>query len=239
MMRQVRVARGNVLALWRYQVIRRAPILDEVLTYWEELRAGRVAPLRSEVDPRGIEGALEGAFILEKVGPGIIRFRVAGMVLNDLMGMEVRGMPGIALFEAEDRDRVEELLDGVFAQPQMLCMSLASRLPGRSVLTAQMLVLPLRDDDGALNRALGCLATEGLAGPTPRRFTLEKASIEQIKSAATATPGQHHRIAGFAEPGADYQPPKLRTFDGGCKNSRSKTRPPVLRVISGDETPRN
>ena len=33
--------------------------------YWNELRAGRDAPYRSEIDPRKIRGALETMFILE------------------------------------------------------------------------------------------------------------------------------------------------------------------------------
>ena len=58
----------------------------------------RAVPMRSDVDPRGIERSLEHAFILERIAPQMARFRLAGMHLTDLMGMEVRGMPTTALF---------------------------------------------------------------------------------------------------------------------------------------------
>ena len=38
------------------------PALSQVEAYWEGLRGTRTAPLRSEVDPRGIDRALENAF---------------------------------------------------------------------------------------------------------------------------------------------------------------------------------
>ena len=72
--------------------------IAQVEAYWEALRGTRIVPKRSEIDPRGIEGALENAFIVERVAPGIARLRIAGSHLNDLMGMEVRGMPLTALF---------------------------------------------------------------------------------------------------------------------------------------------
>ena len=41
------------------------PNTQTLYRYWNELRAGRDAPGRSEVDPRRISGSLETMFILE------------------------------------------------------------------------------------------------------------------------------------------------------------------------------
>ena len=57
-------------------------------------------PRRAEIDPRGIENALEYAFILERIAPGMARIRLAGIHLSDLMGMEVRGMPLTSFIDA-------------------------------------------------------------------------------------------------------------------------------------------
>ena len=73
--------------------------IAQVDAYWEGLRAGRPMPDRAEVDPRGLGDALEFAFLLEHVAPGIGRVRISGMHLRDLLGMEVRGMPLTAVFE--------------------------------------------------------------------------------------------------------------------------------------------
>ncbi len=64
--------------------------INEVEAYWYGLRSGRVVPFRSEIDPRGIERALPYTFILERIAPGLARFRLAGSHLNDLLGMSAR-----------------------------------------------------------------------------------------------------------------------------------------------------
>ena len=58
-------------------------VMAQMRAYWEGLRADRLVPQRAEVDPRGIERALEYAFILDRIAPGIGRFRLAGMHLTD------------------------------------------------------------------------------------------------------------------------------------------------------------
>ncbi len=73
--------------------VSRFAMLAEVRAYWEGLRVAGDLPRRDQIDPRGIAGALENTFLLERVAPGIARFRLAGMQLHDLMGMDVRGMP--------------------------------------------------------------------------------------------------------------------------------------------------
>ncbi|NCU21311.1 PAS domain-containing protein, partial [Candidatus Falkowbacteria bacterium] len=86
--------------------------LADLRSYWEALRQGRPVPARAEVDPRGIERALDYTFLLERIAPGMGRFRLAGMHLNDLMGMEVRGMPLSTFFAPLSRKPAAELLEG-------------------------------------------------------------------------------------------------------------------------------
>ena len=105
---------GVIVPFARVRTDMTKAIVDEVRTYWEALRAGRPVPLRSEVDPRGIEGALDCSFILERMAPRVARFRVAGGHLNDLMGMEVRGMPLTAMFSPASRGEVGAILADVF-----------------------------------------------------------------------------------------------------------------------------
>jgi hypothetical protein len=68
-------------------------MIAELRAYWEALREGEMLPRRDRVDPRGIAGALEHSFLIERIAPGVARFRISGMVFNDLMGMDIRGMP--------------------------------------------------------------------------------------------------------------------------------------------------
>lgn len=145
--------------------------LRQVESYWEALRGNRVVPRRSEVDPRGIQGALANAFILERVAPSVSRVRIAGSVLNDLMGMEVRGMPLSSLFTPAARDMVHRVMNEVYETPSVASIHLVSEGKyGKDTLHAQMLIMPLRSDFGDISRALGCIVVKGKIGRAPRRF---------------------------------------------------------------------
>ncbi|SIN87700.1 PAS domain-containing protein [Vannielia litorea] len=152
----------------------RFPAVHALRRYWEELRGPRQVPSRAEVDPRAIEETLEYAFILERIAPGVGRFRLAGMHLNDLMGMEVRGMPCTSMFMPEHRATLSRVLEDVFAGPSTAIVTLAGeRGVGRPPMDGQMLLLPLASDFGDVTRALGCLCTIGPVGRTPRRFVIK------------------------------------------------------------------
>ncbi len=198
----------------------RSSVIGEVQAYWEALRAGRPVPLRSEVDPRGIERALEYSFLLERVAPSIARFRLAGMHLSDLMGMEVRGMPLTSFFAPQARDRIAEILESVFQGPDVAELTLEAEAGiGKPPLTAKMLILPLKSDLGDVTRALGCLVADGGIGRAPRRFELTGVKLVRavagriiaLNGAAPAPTAPADlpapaAIKGFAEPVAAYSP---------------------------------
>jgi hypothetical protein len=159
----------------------RFPVLHTLETYWSEIRGTRLVPARADVDPRRIEDALEYAFILERIAPGMARFRLAGMHLNDLMGMEVRGMPLTAFFAPEGRKAVSAALEQVFETPSIARLALAGeRGVGRPPLDGRLLLLPLQSDFGDVSRALGCLATIGPTGRAPRRFSVTGTEVEPL-----------------------------------------------------------
>ncbi|MDE1130590.1 MAG: PAS domain-containing protein, partial [Ascidiaceihabitans sp.] len=83
----------NVVKMNNYRTDTGFSALSQVESYWEALRGSRLVPKRSEIDPRGIEYALEYTFVLERIAIGMARFRIAGSHLCNIMGMEVRGMP--------------------------------------------------------------------------------------------------------------------------------------------------
>lgn len=169
-------------------------MLAEVRAYWEGLRDGATLPRRDQIDPRGIAGALENTFLLERVAPGVARFRLAGMQLHDAMGMDVRGMPVTALVEPPARTRLAEALEAVFAAPGVLELWLeGERGIGRPALEGRMLVLPLVSSRGVSDLALGCLAMDGVLGRAPRRFAIAGLLSEVIErrfDAPAPTPRQ-------------------------------------------------
>ena len=64
----------------------RFALLAQVRAYWQGLRQGTALPTRDKIDPRGIAEALESTFLLERIAPGVARFRIAGLHLHDLIG---------------------------------------------------------------------------------------------------------------------------------------------------------
>ena len=164
---------SNVIAMNRHRPDPRFAHIAQVEAYWQALRGRRVVPRRSEVDPRGIESALEYAFILEQVAPGIGRLRIAGGHLADLLGMEVRGMPFSAFFQPEARSDLADCLAQVCTRPAMASLSVQAETGiGKPPLVARLLLLPMLGEDGAINRILGCLDSSGSIGRTPRRFVI-------------------------------------------------------------------
>jgi hypothetical protein len=210
----------------------RFPALAETRAYWQALHdaAGQI-PDRAQIDPRGIGGALDVAFIAERVAPGVARFRLAGSALCDLMGMDVRGMPILSLIEPEARAALAEALETALMQPAILTLALAAgRGIGRPPLEARLLMLPLRRANGEAGLALGCLALDGQIGRAPRRFTILRRQLAPL--AQPARIGQQDRIAQparmheLAEPAAPYRPP------------RPAPGRPQLRLIRGGAAPR-
>lgn len=192
---------GNVTALRLYQKPMKNPILVELLDHWERLRAGRVAPLRSEIDPRQIENALAHAFILEKPRGGDCRFRIVGMKVCDLMGMEVRGMPAASLIAPTERDRFNSILNKMFETPEIIELTLTAGLPGRRAIRADMLLLPMTDDQGRVSRILGCVVADGSPVAPPYRFSIVSQKVTRIVALKRLIPGTGIKSApaGFAE----------------------------------------
>jgi hypothetical protein len=206
-------------------------MLSSLRTYWERLRAGRIAPYRAEIDPRQFEPALENMFIVERLAPENMRIRLAGMKICEMMGMEVRGMQPAFLIDEPDRARFDRLLGVVMAEPAVVELALAARNRA-GVYRASMLLMPLRSDFGEINRVIGCTSGEGELFAPPLAFAIEAVTVTPVEPGAEAKPA----MPGFAEPQAEFagQPgPKLRTIDGNPNAQTRRGIIPRFRVIDG------
>ncbi|KPD11183.1 PAS domain-containing protein [Phaeobacter sp. 11ANDIMAR09] len=156
--------------------------------YWTALRRGDDIPSRSQIDPRGLENILSQTFILERVAPGIARFRLAGQKVNEMAGMEVRGMPITAFFTPDARKQMSAALEHMFEAPAIIEIEMqteGSRLRGRR--EARMLLLPLRSDLGDVSRALGVFVSEGNPTKTSQRFSITSIEMRAIGKATDDT----------------------------------------------------
>lgn len=184
-------------------------------SYWKGLAdAGGEVPQRSQIDPRGIESALEYAFLAERIAPTMAKLRVAGTHLNELMGMETGGMPLSALFAPDARDRLGDAVSRLFSEGAMVRMTLQGEEGfGKGPLEGHLLLLPLRSDMGDMSRLIGVLTTTGRVGRTPRRFTISaietkpaldgaETALRKLQEVST----DKERRTELAEPPAPFEP---------------------------------
>lgn len=195
---------NNITELRLYMRPMKNPILVELLDHWERLRGGRIAPQRSEIDPRQIENALQHAFILERVADGEARFRIAGMDLCALMGMEVRAMPATSIIQPDDRAVFSGILEKLFTKPEIVELTLEAANPGRTALGADMLLLPMTNETGKITRVLGCLVANGTPTDTPHRFAIKARKVTRI--VASDYKPARPQTAGFAEAQQSFRP---------------------------------
>lgn len=218
-MSRISVTQSNVVALWQRRDAMINPVVSDLIRYWEGLRRGADVPRRADVDPREIREALYYSFILDHVRPGTVRFRLAGQHLTELMGMDVRGMPLRSFFELSDRKRLMEHLEMVFEGPCSLDIELVSDAQGRAPLDGSMTLMPLKDGEGRVSRALGILVTDGVIGLPPRRFRIRRPSLHPIQPGKPVGVAIETDARGFHDAPRPYdgpdKRPRLTLLDGG------------------------
>ncbi|WP_245695989.1 PAS domain-containing protein [Alloyangia pacifica] len=223
---------------------RRLAPLRLVEAYWRGLLgADGQVPLRSQIDPRGIENALEYAFLGERIAPMLAKLRVSGTHLNELMGLDMAGMPLSTLISPEDREQLGAAMAKLFNDGlEVRLRLLAEEGFGKSHLTGDMLLLPLRSDLGDTSRMIGVLVTHGRVGRTPRRFRIESISMRAPLQEAAALPASpapmtvddlaKKPLRGLAEDRTPFRPaPKERHGPAGDTGKR----PPYLRLIVSND----
>ncbi|KNG95710.1 hypothetical protein ATO11_03255 [Pseudaestuariivita atlantica] len=215
----------------RFERSANSPAMRQVEAYWAALRDGRQVPDRADIDPRGLEAALDVTFIAERIAPGVARMRIAGFHFSDLLGMEARGISLNALFLPETRTQISHAVDQCCDWPAQV--SLALRAPGamgQPELQGNLLLLPLRSDLGDISRILGVIGVPGQIGRAPRRFAIENITAQPLSGTAPALPEgapDRQQADGFAESQA--------TFDAQKDDPRLRpSRVPHLRVVDGE-----
>ncbi|NOD91490.1 PAS domain-containing protein [Ruegeria sp. HKCCD4884] len=199
---------GKIVAMDRFDNGRSLSPIRQAEAYWTALLGSDSVPMRSQIDPRGLENILEYTFILERIAPGLTRFRLAGSHLNALAGMEVRGMPLTAFFQPDDRAGVKDVLEQVFAAPAAAELGLISGgIMGRARMQARMILLPLKSDLGDVSRVLGVMVADGTIGKTPRRFSISDTRVKPVADIQTPSPVAPQPVQGFAEDEGEFKRP--------------------------------
>lgn len=156
--------------------------------YWNQLRAGRAAPDRSDLDPGAIRALLGDVFLLEFSGAERHLVRLAGTRICALLGRELKGRAFAEPFAAEEWNELYALLDGVSATVAPAVAGLAGETADGRRLDLEMLLLPLRHRGRTHTRLLGSLVPAEWpywAGTTPLG-RLRLVSIRYLDAEAAA-----------------------------------------------------
>lgn len=175
----------QVIDLMQFRNAEHFHLLNEVESYWEALRDGASLPFRDQIDPRGLERALDNVFYIERLGAGTVRFRLAGRLIEQLIGMDPRSMPFVSLFQGSERSPVRTLVEEAFNRPQVVRMRLYSKGPnGCSTLdiSGGLIILPLKDAQGTVSRALGCLQVDTKKDLSMRNFTMQTVTTRTLSA---------------------------------------------------------
>ena len=134
----------------------------QLYTYWNDVRGGRLAPKRFEIEPARIAPLLPETFILERASDGRLRFRVSGSRLVELFRRDFRGVDLLTLWSVDDRRRVESLLRSVVGDGGVGIVRFEAVTAGGVACDLEMSLLPLVHTGEGITRVLGAVAGDGL-----------------------------------------------------------------------------
>lgn len=186
--------------------------LTDIEEHWRDLKAASsFLPRRSEVDANRMAGALPHAFVLERIAPGVARFRIAGRAVASVLSGEPKGLPLSVMFTPASCPSLENWLDRCFDAPCLVELLIeAPQGALRPPLRGRLLLLPLLDQTGQVARALGGLLLEGVPRRTNLRFDLSEA-VPRVETIRRPAPARVFAGAagptgptGLQEPGRPY-----------------------------------
>lgn len=130
--------------------------------YWNEVRHGRVAPQRLEIQPARIASLLLDTFILERTEHDVYRFRLAGTRICARFGMELRSSNFLDCWSEGDRGMLEHHLTaivdlgrgGLFTGEAEFPVETGPGRTARVPTMFEMIVLPLVHTGNAIDRML-------------------------------------------------------------------------------------
>lgn len=154
-----------------------------LISDWQELKADRVAPARSDIAPEAFRDILPQLFILGCRGPDADRFRLAGGLLFDLHGRELRGSSFLALWAGPDREDAAETLTKARANAAPAVIEASAWTDHGHVASLEIVLAPLVGPTGEIDRVMGLYqptsSLRRLLGQPVSHLTLRAARLGQ------------------------------------------------------------
>jgi hypothetical protein len=135
----------------------RQKISVEIFNYWDRIRGSADAPLRNSIEPAAIRHILPKLFILELTSASEIRFRLAGTMICNLFGQELRDERFMSLWSGAHMQDIANIASGVMANSVPILLNATGYSAGNRSLACEILLMPVRSAEDRCDRILGCI----------------------------------------------------------------------------------
>jgi hypothetical protein len=132
--------------------------IQVLFAYWNEVRAGRIAPRRLEIEPSRIAGVLPETFMLERMDASTYHYRLAGTRLCEIFGAELRGLNFLDGWSHGDRVALERHFTSMHAQGAVALLTIEASADTAKRVQLEAILLPLMHSDG-MSRVIGTATT--------------------------------------------------------------------------------
>lgn len=129
--------------------------LETLYTYWNGVRAGRLAPRRLEIEPASLAPILADTFMLERVHDDSFQYRLAGTRVCDTFGGELRGQGFLQDFQENDSDILRQDLRNLVDRGAVIRLATLGIADARHTLDIETILLPLAHAGDSVSRILG------------------------------------------------------------------------------------
>lgn len=130
-----------------------------IYSYWNEVRRGRLAPRRFDIEPARIAGILAETMILERCDDGATRFRLAGTRISEQFGAEFRGQSFLEMWPEQDAATLKHHLDLMQSQGGVLLFEIDARSPSGREISFEAIMMPLVHTREVVDRYLGAISS--------------------------------------------------------------------------------
>ena len=217
----VRNAAGSELAVGMKQ-----RTLQILYAYWDGLRAGRIAPLRLEIDPSRIGSILPEIFLLERMDAANFCYRLAGTRLCEMFGTELRGTNILDGWTATDRAVLARDLKLTCEQGAATLLTLEASADSARRVQLEAILLPLMHTNNMAGRVIGAMSAIASPHWLGHDHLLEKRLVRHELIWPDGRPHPDIESAGQQAPFLPASPPAgaatgdrrgFRVLDGGRK----------------------
>ncbi len=134
---------------------------DRLIDYWRSRASNGVAPSREDVGPADFAELAPQVFLLGRERSGLYPVRLAGGLIADLHGCDLRAVNALSLWADSSRARLRAGLEEARLRPEPIVVT-ADAMTDAGELRLEILFAPLRGPSGDTDRFLGLYQPLGM-----------------------------------------------------------------------------